>query len=145
MKLIRTPPEFPKGPEPIRAKPTPQGSDAILRTAKEAAASDRAKGTKPHGPKPYDEPATVSHDTVEPDSTGAPATPDIHSAISSAFHEVGTALLQSHNEPATMATIGFAFRHVADKLRTPEGGPSSPEGSSTGGLFSTPAPEQEAV
>jgi len=49
--------------------------------------------------------------TPTPEPTGG--TPDLHSAL----HAIGTELLKGHDQPATLGTIGFAFRHVASKIK----------------------------
>jgi hypothetical protein len=124
--------------KPIRATPTPP-TDKIIADVKAAKASDLAKGT---GPKvPYKSPA----------STATPVMPDLHSAL----HAVGSELLAAGHEPASMASIGFAFRDVASRMKpqAPDIGTGvepkpvrAPEiGEDKSGLFGTPSPEKEAT
>jgi hypothetical protein len=139
VKLIRTPPEFPKGPPPIKAQAVPS-SDKILADVKEAKQRDQRKGTGParNTPKPYVEDPGLD---VAPDV--APKTePNVDTGIreqlQSALHSVGTDLIQGHDDP-TLAAVGFAFRRAAAQLGT---GTEEPE--DRGGLFNTPSPEREA-
>lgn len=136
MKLIRTPPEFPKGPEPIRAEGTPS-TPKVVSQFKDAAARDRAKGPPQRTPKPYNEPAAVDiapEPKINTDGTGLEA---LHNAL----HEIGTSLLADHDQPATLGQIGFAFRHAAASIKPQE---EEKTDAGTGGLFNTPAPEREA-
>jgi hypothetical protein len=120
MKLITDRPDLPKLPPAPRAEATPS-TDKVLREVREARASDAARGSGPR--KPYNNSMATSPATPEP---------DLHSALMS----VGEQMMQYHDKPASLATVGHALKQVALKIKPPE------IGADTSGLFSTPGPER---
>ena len=128
--------------KPIRATPTPP-TDKIVASV---------KSPRSHYSATVDD-HIAKTSTRTPETGAAPeqtskATPELHSAL----HEIGTSLIQGGDQPASMASIGFAFRHAASmvKPKAPDIGPSpapksevAPEiGADTSGLFGTPSPER---
>jgi hypothetical protein len=92
--------------------------------------------------QPYSEPMKLD---VAPDvELKSTPTPDLHSAL----HAVGSELLKAGHEPASMASIGFAFRDIASRIapKVSPKSPSAPEiGQDRSGLFGSPSPDKEAM
>lgn len=115
----------------------------------------RARSTKSHYSASVDDhiartsgEATSVEQTSKTGEAPEPVAPGLHEAL----HRVGTELMKGGPEPASLGSIGFAFRHVAAQIKpqAPDIGrsvapkaPSTPEiGPDTSGLFGTPGPER---
>jgi hypothetical protein len=100
----------------IRARPTPPSYKVVDQMAKsdERAARLDSKVKRFARSEPERKPYNTSMATspVEaPESTG-----DLHAA----FVSVGDQMLQYHDKPASLATVGHAFKQVAMKIKPEE-------------------------